>query len=311
MSRERGGGEPDPADLDPADLDPADEVFVRSILAQHAQVDPIPGHVAERLDAALAAAADAGTTDGADAAADAGTTDGADLVTAGSGVSRLRRRIQPAAPRRKLAGPARRLLVAAVGVTVLAGGIGIAVMDRPTSDPASSTAGAAPEAEADGAQGAASDAGPAEVPAESPITITASGRDYGAGSLPAAVGLLLSADANGPQPAPESVARPDAQTRADGAARPEREVAPSGPLDTPPAALDRLRDAITLGVCARALADGGSGQVLAADLARYQGQPAAVLVLPGPDATVVDVWVVGPGCAPGDEQVLARARVPR
>ena len=263
-------GAPNP---DLADTDPAGEAFVRSILAQHAQVGPIPDDVAERLDVALMAAA--------------------------SGVSPLRRRTHPAAPRGRRTGPARRLLVAAVGATVLAGGISLAVMDRPASDPASNTAGAAPEAGADGADDAPAAA------AASPVTITASGRDYSAGSLPAAAGLLLSADTD--VSGPESVARPDEAAQPDRAVRPDDST-----VDVPPAPeLDRLRDVMTLGVCARALADGGSGQVLAADLARYQGQAAAVLVLPGPDATVVDVWVVGPGCAPGDEQVLARARVPR
>ncbi len=291
-------GDPDP---DPADTDPAGEAFVRSILAQHAEVGPIPGHVAERLDVALAAAGRVPE--------EAGTAEGAGLVTAGSGVTPLRRGTQPAVARGRLAGPARRLLVAAVGATVLAGGISLAVADRTTSDPASSTAGAAPGAASDDA--ASDDAERAAAGADSgeaaalPVTITASGRDYSPGSLTAAAGLLLSADTA--LTAPEPVARPD------DAAQPGRAAPPGVPqVDVPPAPeLDRLRDVMTLGVCARALADGGSGQVLAADLARYQGQAAAVLVLPGPDATVVDVWVVGPGCAPGDEQVLARARVPR
>jgi hypothetical protein len=251
------------------------------------------------LAAAGCAPEDAGTAEGA-----ALVTAGSGLVTAGSGARPLRRGTHAAVASGRLAGPARRLLVAAVGVTVLAGGISLAVADRPTSDPASSTAGAAPGAASGGAEGAAAGTDSGEA-AALPLTITASGRDYSAGSLPGAAGLLLSAHTD--VSAPEPVARPD------DAAQPGR-AAPHGvPLvDVPPAPeLDRLRDVMTLGVCARALADGGSGQVLAADLARYQGQPAAVLVLPGPDATVVDVWVVGPGCAPGDEQVLARERVPR
>jgi hypothetical protein len=287
---EHGGGEHG----DPADLDPADEAYVRSILALYAEADPIPGHVAERLELALAAAAE-----------------DADLVTAGSVVSPLRRKTHQAATRGQLAGPARRLLVAAAAVTVLVGGVSLTYVNRGTEEAATSTAGAAPQSGAEGLgdeqSGAESDAAApagqdtaAGSGGPTPATITTSGRDYSASSLPAAASQLLPASPDVLAPAPE-------------AGTPDRAARPDGPLVVaPPApALDRLRDAMTLGICARALADGGSGEVLAADLARSPGQPAALLVLPGPDTTVVDVWVVGPGCAPGDEQVLARARVPR
>jgi hypothetical protein len=308
QGRERDG-ELYPPDRDPGDLDAGDEAYVRSILAQHAEAGPVPAHIAERLDLALAAAAKAPDNTGA--------TSGAEPAAAGSLARPLRRRMTMVPRRGHLTGPARRLLVAAVGVTVLAGGIGLAVVDRPTSDPGSSTADAAPEAATDDAGEVATGAGSGQEPAATPLRITTSGRDYRAGSLPAAAGLLLSIDATRPGAAPaarpDGVAEPDGAAEPDVAGQPERAARPGGPATVvPPApALDRLRDAMTLGMCARALADGGSGQVLAADLARYQGQAAAVLVLPGPDPTVIDVWVVGPGCAPGDEQVLAHERVPR
>ena len=301
--REHDGGERGGGERAPAPLDPAEEAYVRSILAQHVEVDPIPGHVAERLDLALAAAADAPD------ARDASDAEDADLVTAGSVVSPLRPKAHPTGPRGWLAGPARRLLVAAVGVTVLAGGASLTYINRGTEQAPASTAGAAPRsgaagpgddqsgAESDAAAPARQDTAPGSN-GPAPATITASGRDYSASSLPAAASQLLPAS-------------PDVPASAREAATPDRPSRPGGPLVVGPPALDRLRDAMTLGMCARALADGGSGQVLAADLARYQGQPAAVLVLPGSDATTVDVWVVGPGCAPGDEQVLARERVPR
>ena len=311
----RDPGHLPPAALDPPPLDQADEALVRSVLARHADVGPMPSHVAERLALALAAAQDA-----EDAAADtADTADTAESASAAA-VHTLRRGVHPAAERRRLAHPVRLLVAAAVGVTVLASGISLTYLDGGTEGAATNTAGAAPRSEAESGAGTGADAdadAEAEAPAAAaepdaagpgwpgiaagsggPPSVTTSGRDYTADSLPSVASSLLS-----PRDQP-SASEPTAQS--------DRAVRPAGPLAPPPAAeLDRLRDAVALGLCARALSDGASGQVLAADLGRYRGQPAAVLVLPGPDPTVVDVWVVGPGCAPGDEQVLARERVPR
>ncbi len=51
-------------------------------------------------------------------------------------------------------------------------------------------------------------------------------------------------------------------------------------------------------------------QPLAVDLARWQGQPAAVLVFPTPhDPASLDVYVVAPDCPTG--LFLNFARVPR
>ncbi len=62
-----------------------------------------------------------------------------------------------------------------------------------------------------------------------------------------------------------------------------------GPLSTPAG----------VGGCLEAL--GAQGEVpLAVDLATYQGEPAAVIVLPS-DREGVDVWVVTRTCAPGDD----------
>ena len=300
----------DPAHLDPTPLDQADEAFVRSVLARHADVGPMPSHVAERLAVALAAAEEA-----EDAAADTEERSSAGAVRA------LRRGVHPAAERRRLAHPVRLLVAAAVGVTVLASGISLTYLDGGTEGAATNTAGAAPqqpeadtgadvdtgadnEADTDTEAAAAEPdaAGPGRpgttAGSDGPPSVTTSGRNYTAESLPAAASWLLSArdQASAPEPTAQS----------------DRAARPTGPLVAPPAAeLDRLRDVLALGLCARALSDGASEQVLAADLGRYQGQPAAVLVLPGPDPTVIDIWVVGPGCAPGDEQVLARERVPR
>ena len=60
------------------------------------------------------------------------------------------------------------------------------------------------------------------------------------------------------------------------------------------------------------LADGPATPV-AVDLARFEGKPAALVVLPTPDDPAkVDAWVVGAGCGEnGDAQVLYFRRVAR
>ena len=51
---------------------------------------------------------------------------------------------------------------------------------------------------------------------------------------------------------------------------------------------------------------------LVVDVAKFDGQPATVIVLPTADeANRLDVYVVGPDCGPDDAKVLHFARVPR
>jgi hypothetical protein len=65
------------------------------------------------------------------------------------------------------------------------------------------------------------------------------------------------------------------------------------------------------GVPAARLA-GGPATPLAVDLATFDGQPAAVVLLPGIGGPGrVDVWVVPPDCAQGNGQFLYYANVPR
>jgi hypothetical protein len=52
-----------------------------------------------------------------------------------------------------------------------------------------------------------------------------------------------------------------------------------------------------------------AGQVLAVDLATFDGQPAAVLALRDSDGAQ-DVWVVGRGCRQGDDQTRLFLRLP-
>lgn len=287
----------DPSELEPA-MDPAGEAHVRALLAQHADPGPMPSDIALRLDAALAAAS-------ADTAPDHQL----------GGTRSVRRRRLARVPGGLLAVAATGAVLlggVAIGLSELgsaggqdmstaAGGTGSNDSESGEDQAARSSAeqsGADTSAEANAAQEDAGEAAAGALPG----TINTSGRDYDLASLPGAAALLLA----GSPEAPLAGSAPGLPTG------PDRPPTPSAPLAAPlPASIERLRDASTLGICARALAGGGPDQVLAADLARYQGEPAAVIVLPGPTAAEVDVWVVGPGCAPGDQQVLARQRIPR
>ncbi|HEX5510894.1 MAG TPA: hypothetical protein VFX41_04215 [Actinomycetales bacterium] len=72
-----------------------------------------------------------------------------------------------------------------------------------------------------------------------------------------------------------------------------------------------LADPAGLHGCLTALG-AGDQPPLAVDLASWEGKDAAVIVLGDPSATdSVQVWVVGRGCAPGDDQLMHYQRVPR
>jgi hypothetical protein len=130
--------------------------------------------------------------------------------------------------------------------------------------------------------------------------VQASGTDYTQRSVVAAVPRLLAgtvaprAAKSGPAPgAPQP----------DGSA-PAASAAPSD-------AAERLRGGPDLAACVTELA-GEPTTPLAVDLARYQGRPAAVIVLPTPgDPATVDVNVVEPSCTRADAQLLYFARVAR
>jgi hypothetical protein len=92
--------------------------------------------------------------------------------------------------------------------------------------------------------------------------------------------------------------------------------APSGPKPggSAPRELDRLAKPKELFGCVGALAGPHQGKVvpLAVDLARFQGEPAAVIALPSvTHPKAADVWIVGPGCSakPGADHVRYYRRV--
>jgi anti-sigma factor RsiW len=130
--------------------------------------------------------------------------------------------------------------------------------------------------------------------------VLSTGTDYNQNTVIAAVPQLLTADA------PKSVASPqatDGQTRAS---------------DQYASGAGRLSDPAALTACVTALSDDADTPVIerstpiVVDIAKYDHQPATVIVLPAPDRVDrLDVFVVGPTCGPADAELLHYARVPR
>ena len=175
-------------------------------------------------------------------------------------------------------------------VLLLVGGViagAVVTTRRDTSNSTSSAAGAGPTATSGSFQ------------------VTSSGRDYTAKTLATALPGLLSAQPQrtGTDAAGEALA--SSLTAKAQETAPRRAVAPETAA---------LRDPQRLFDCVAALTGEPARAVipLAVDLARFQGKPAAVIVLPvAGQPTKTDVWVVSPTCAAGKEGVLYFLRAPR
>lgn len=179
-----------------------------------------------------------------------------------------------------------RVLQAAAAAVLLLAGVGIGV---------SALQGGGDSESAE--QSTAADAGGGAAARQSAFTVTASGRNWSPDTVVEAVPELVS----GAFPAAESPPAAEGGSEDSGAARPQLL---SGDLG-------RLAGGPPLADCVTALADGPAAP-LAVDLATWQGNPAAVIVLPTPDdPATVDTWIVGPGCSQADAQVLHFARVAR
>lgn len=128
-------------------------------------------------------------------------------------------------------------------------------------------------------------------------------RDYTADTLADQVQALLATDdtaADGREAAPGAVPglgdTSGEPSLADGTAE------ELGPLTTPTG----------LAACIEALTGRTGVTPLAVDFATYEGQPAAILVLPDPaDDAYLDVRVVGAACSASDDDLIAATRVPR
>lgn len=183
-------------------------------------------------------------------------------------------------------GPAgMRVLQAAAAIVLVLAGVGVGVNafraggGDDTATTADSAGGAAQE-------GAASGTG---------YPVTRSGRNWSAGTLgPAVPGLVTGSLA------PAADAAPPEAGGDQGTAR-----------DLASDEVGRLAGGPPLADCVAALVD-GPGTPLAVDLSSWEGNPAAVVVLPTPDdPSSVDVWVVGPQCSQADARLLYFARVAR
>ena len=252
-----------------SDLAALDEV--RDLLAETPDVGPLPAELVDRLDVALAGAA-------AEPA----------LSVASTTVVPLR------APETKGPRGMRVLQMAAVLVLILAGGaLGVSALLNAGGGGSNDGATSSSEAGGDAAGDAA---GPDTFP------VTATGRDWTPEALQeAAPGLAsgaLAPTAVGQLASPPAA---DDDSKSSGN-EPERSRA----LADAPAG--RLAGGPALAECATELA-GAPVAPVAVDLASYEGQPAAVLLLPTPDdPSTVDVYVVKPECPPGE--FLYFARVP-
>lgn len=76
--------------------------------------------------------------------------------------------------------------------------------------------------------------------------------------------------------------------------------------------LRRLQDRNALAGCAVAVTKGRPDRIVAVDLGRYEGRPAAIVVMTTPGAAdTYEVAVVGPGCSAAHPQVITRTTIPK
>lgn len=235
--------------------------------------------------ASLAAGAEAGAMP-ADVVArldDALSRAGRDRVPTGSAAAMT---VTPLGSRTRRSPVGTRLLQAAAAVVLVLAVVGVGASVLMSGGGGGTSSGGSSGAYANGPGGKAT------------YALLATGADYSASSLAGAVPRLVAGEGRRYSAARDDYAGPTtASSPAEGAVAPD---------DT-----GRLAAGAALADCVTALAD-APAVPLAVDLARYEGKPAAVIVLPGlDDPAMVDVWVVGPGCRQGDDQFRFFTRVAR
>ena len=268
-----------------------------SALLTTSTAPPMPDALTARIEAAIAAEAAARAASTADrgvAAADGTATTAGGTVpvgAAGRGTGSHDRAARPARPSRPPGGPGRARLalrVAAVtaAVVVVAGG-GYGVARLLTANPESATsAGAGNEAApAAGGHGAASEKTPGGLGAPSAARsaptarIVSSGTNYRPGQLEAQVSTVLT----------QHGASAGAKTGSSPANQ------PAASLPAVPACVPHVT---------------GGKRPLLVDLAKYQGRPATVIVIPGATSGTLQAFVVADPCTATTGRVLAKATFP-
>lgn len=272
---------------------------VQALLVGLPDPGPMPAHVVEAVTGALRAER-AGT--------DSARTDSVGGDNAGA--------VIPIVPRQR-AHPGRRLrLLQAAAVLVLLFSAGALVLPglRGGDDATSSSTGALSGGQRDAteAQGGGGSAERQDSAATGGRVPTTSGSNYTRASLAGEIAALL----REPPLAMPGASEPHAALSLPAPAASDG----ASPARRASAAPTRLVDPVALAGCIAALAarsetaalKARSGAApLAVDLARFEGAPAAVIVLPGQAPDRVAVFIVGPGCRRGDPQLRYSTRVTR
>jgi anti-sigma factor RsiW len=268
-----------------------------TVLLTHAAAPPMPDSVTARIEVALAAEAaargPAPVTDPIAAGTAAPGTGGHDGTrgTAGRDATRGAGSRRPGWASRGRSRPALRVATVAAAVAVIAGG-GYTVAQLLSGSPAvhgttasGASAGRAkaalPRSSTGGLRSGAGNMAPSAV--TGPVRVVSSGTNYQPAQLAAQASTLLKT--LGPKNSP---------------------VHPGPSLATPPNGY--LAQFPGLQACAAHIA--GTQHALLADVARYRGHPAAIIILPAPPGGRSKAVVVAPGCTATTSRVLATAFLP-
>jgi hypothetical protein len=265
------------------------------------EVPQIPAHLAARIETALA-------TESAHRAAGSPSMRGSGPELPRS-TARKRSRVTLPVP--TLPVPALRILAAA-GVIVVIGGGGYELISHAgstgagTSSASSGSAGSAARSSALPGRGQFNGSGATRplVPGVAGLPVSGPPVPYQHGSHPATIRPVQTSTNYRPAQLSQQVGVTLAQTRAGG---PEHRA--GSHAATSPDAAGRLgRAQLTqLAGCLSRIAAGRT--VLLANIARFSGAPATVIVTAAQGRTAAQIWVVGPACSRSASDVLAHQRL--
>ena len=244
----------------------ADLAEVQQLLAAVPSVT-MPGDVAARIDAAIAAAA---------RDAEPGEDASAGRVVGLRRPSRQRRTLQVA-------------VAAAAAVVIAVGGLATTRALFGGGETASQSSAGGGAVSRDAGEGGS---GAGQPPAAAPMS--------GAGTGPQVIATKVNYSASTMDDQVAGLVR--------------RRMAQGSPGDEAgrvPSELRPLTDPARLRGCIAQATGQPDRRPVVVDLARYEGQPAAVVVFSGPGRDRLDVWVLGDSCSAGSADVLRHTQVPR